>query len=359
MDPSVLIPTPDAIPLRWEWFYFLLILTFTLHILLANVMLGSGIIAFVGELKGGADPAATALQKDISEKLTFIIAFTVNFGVAPFLFLQVLYGHFIYVSSVLMAVYWLSVIALLIIAYYSAYYYKFRFETLKTNTRRFFIGTSVVILLFIGFLFANNMTLMLNPASWLRYFQNAEGTLLNLSDPTLFPRFLHFVTASLSVAGLFISILWSFKEKKGIPGAKENVDRGMKWFVCATMFQLFIGCWFMLSLPKDIMLLFMGHNLFATGIFLATFALAAMALLFGVYRKIGAATGSLLCLVFLMVLMRDIVRTAYLKPFFEVSQLMVLPHYSPFIFFTASLAVSIAVVAYVIRLAVKAQPPCP
>ncbi len=353
MDPSVLIPTPDAIPLRWEWFSFFLILTFTLHILLVNVMLGTGIIAFVGALKSEADYAMTSLEKDISEKLTFIIAFTVNFGVAPFLFLQVLYGHFIYVSSVLMAVWWLSVIALLIIAYYSAYYYKFRFETLKT-ARRFFIGTTVVLLLLIGFLFTNNMTLMLNPESWLRYFQNAEGTLLNLSDPTLFPRFLHFVTASLAIGGLFTSILWSFKEKKGIVGAKENVDRGMKYFIYASMVQLFVGFWFILSLPKDIMLLFMGHNMPATVIFLATFAFAAMSLLFGVYRKIGAATGSLLCLVFLMVLMRDIVRTAYLKPFFEISQLIVLPQYSPFIFFLASLAVSLAVVSYVIRLAVKA-----
>lgn len=354
MDPSVLIPTPDAIPLRWEWFYFFLIVTFMLHILLVNIMLGTGMIAFAGALKRDADYGMISLEKDISEKLTVIIAFTVNFGVAPFLFLQVLYGHFMYVSSVLMAVCWLSVIGLLIIAYYSAYYYKFRFETLKT-ARRFFIGTAVVILLFIGFLFTNNMTLMLNPESWFRYFQNAEGTLLNLSDPVLFPRFLHFVTASLAIGGLFISILWSFKEKKGIPCAKENVDRGMRYFIYASMVQLFIGCWFMLSLPKEIMLLFMGHDMFATVIFLATFALAAMSLLFGVYRKIGAATGSVLCLIFLMVLMRDIVRAAYLKPFFEVSQLIVLPQYSPFIVFTASLAVSIAIVSYVIRLAVKAE----
>jgi hypothetical protein len=56
--------------------------------------------------------------------------FSVNFGVAPLLFVQVLYGHFFYASSILMAVFWLAVIPLLIAAYYAAYLYGFRFGAL-------------------------------------------------------------------------------------------------------------------------------------------------------------------------------------------------------------------------------------
>ena len=40
------------------------------------------------------------------------------------LFLQVLHGNLIYTSSILMGVYWLSVIGLFILAYYRAYLYK-------------------------------------------------------------------------------------------------------------------------------------------------------------------------------------------------------------------------------------------
>jgi uncharacterized membrane protein YwaF len=42
MDPATLIPYRDTIPVHWGWFQFLLILTFGLHILFINAMLGSG-----------------------------------------------------------------------------------------------------------------------------------------------------------------------------------------------------------------------------------------------------------------------------------------------------------------------------
>ncbi|MDM8523487.1 hypothetical protein QUF80_08970 [Desulfococcaceae bacterium HSG8] len=346
MNPAILIPTPDPIPVHWGWFKFFLIVTFMIHILFVNIMIGTGIIAFfTRDRKEEAD----GLEKDISRKLTFIIAFTVNFGVAPLLFLQVLYGHFIYVSSMLMAVWWLSIIGLLIIAYYSAYYYKFRFDV--SDVRRYFIGTTVMILIFIGFLFTNNMTLMLTPEAWFSYFSNPEGTLLNLSEPSLFPRFLHFMTASAAVGGLFTAIIWSLKQKKGIPGAEKNINLGMKWFTIATLIQIPVGIWFLMALPRDLTRLFMGGDILHTTIFLISLALTALTLLFGFSRKVRSAAASAVVLVFFMIIMRDMVRTAWLQPFFEPSGLEVIPQYSPMILFLVSLVAGGGVVIYVIRLA--------
>ena len=58
------------------------------------------------------------------------MAFAVNFGVAPLLFVQVLYGHLFYTSSILVAVFRLAVIPLLIVAYYALYLHGFRFGVL-------------------------------------------------------------------------------------------------------------------------------------------------------------------------------------------------------------------------------------
>lgn len=359
MELSILIPTPDPIPVHWGWFKVFLIITFMIHILLVNIMIGVGIIAFFqsffksrfGKKKCSAGNHTSLLEKDFSEKLTFIIAFAVNFGVAPLLFLQVLYGHFIYVSSQLMAVYWLSVIGLLMTAYYSAYYYKFHFDTL--NKGIYLIGSAVLILLFIGFLFTNNMSLMMTPARWIAYFDNPGGTFLNLSEPTLLPRFLHFMTASVAIGGLFIAITWRLKQKKGIPGAKENVDLGMKWFIHATLLQIIIGFWFQMSLPKNIMMLFMGESRLHTMIFLISLCVAVLVLFFSIRRNIRLSAVSLLTLVFLMIIMRDMVRTAYLKPFFQLSDLTVFHQYSPLIFFLISLVLGIILIIYMIRLVFK------
>ena len=42
MDPDQLIPTPDVLPAPWVLFNVLLVVTFTFHLLVVNLMLGGG-----------------------------------------------------------------------------------------------------------------------------------------------------------------------------------------------------------------------------------------------------------------------------------------------------------------------------
>ena len=346
MNPVDLIPAADAIPVHWGWFKVLLILTFTVHILLMNAMLGGGIIALVSRFTD--DEGTRDLQKDVSGKLTFLIAFAVNFGVAPLLFLQTLYGHFFYASSQLMAVPWLSAVGLLIVGYYSAYLYKFKFEGLA-DRRNGFLGAAVIILLIVAFIFVNNMTLMITPISWPRYFDNPQGTLLNLSDPTLLPRYLHFMTASVAIGGLYIALVWDVRDRRGVPNARPNIRRGLNWFLYATLFQLIFGFWFQMRLPAGILNLFMGGGALHTGVFLLSLGALVLALIFGIRGKVRSTTAAALALVLLMVVMRDLVRTAYLAPYFSLDDLTVTGQYSPLIVFLIALALGALAVATAAR----------
>jgi hypothetical protein len=350
MDPAYLIPSPDPIPVPWGWFQFFLILTFVLHLLFMNTMLGTGIIAFVSHLK--RPKKEPPLTGDISKKLPYTIAFTVNMGVAPLLFMQVIYGHFFYVSSVLMAVYWISIIALLLIAYYSAYIYDFKYETLGA-AGALFIGVTVLILLFIGFLFTNNLTLMLHPEIWKEYFQKPGGTLLNLSDSTLIPRYLHFVTASVALGGLFIALLARFNSLKGVEEKNHQQDTGMKWFCYATLVQIIIGLWFLISLPSNITILFMGGSPFHSVVFLAGIAGVVLSLVFGFKKLLLPSTVSVIGTVIFMVIMRDLVRKAYLEPYFSLSTLKVIPQFSPLILFLCSFVAGLAIVGLILKMAMK------
>ncbi len=113
MDPLI-IPQPDTIPVSWGWFQFLLLLTFPLHLLAMNAMLGGLAIGIVQHLKGG--PTQKKLAHRIAVALPLVIAFVVNLGVAPLLFIQVLYGQFVYSSSVLMGISWILIVPILIIS---------------------------------------------------------------------------------------------------------------------------------------------------------------------------------------------------------------------------------------------------
>ena len=143
MNPAGLIPTPDTIPVHWVWFEILLTLTFVIHLLFMNVLLGSGLFAFWEEWRGRGGEPSSASQ--LSHAMPTALAMTVTFGVAPLLFIQVLYGQFIYTSSVLMAVLWLSVVGLLILAYYGLYIYHFKYQKLGGG-RRVVLGVAVLFI---------------------------------------------------------------------------------------------------------------------------------------------------------------------------------------------------------------------
>ncbi len=358
MDPSLLIPEPGMISVHWGWHKFFFILTFVLHLLFMNAMLGGTIIALVRSLKG--KPQDIFVAKHISLKLPYAIAFTVNMGVAPLLFIQVLYGNFIYTSSLLMGWYWLSVIGIIIVAYYSAYLFDFKFDTLGFF-RSISIAVCAVLMLIVAFLFTNNMTLMLTPEKWIQYFSNPKGTILNLQEFTLIPRYLHFVCASIAVGGLFLAIFGKIKTEKDVAanavtenhGYEKMILAGMQWFSHATLIQMIIGIWFALTLPEDIMHLFLGGNSIATLLMVCVIASAGAALFFGFKNQVWLSTGTVIFTIIAMVLVRDIVRTAYLKPYFSLSDLTIVPQYSPMIIFIVTLVAGMGLTGYMLKLATK------
>lgn len=351
MNPADLIPAPDAIPVSWGWFQVLLIATFVVHLLLMNAMLGGAIIALLASFR--RDERSLAITRDAAAKIPFTVAFAVNAGVAPLLFLQVLYGHLVYTSSILMAAYWLSVILLLLVAYYSLYLFYFKFDALGAG-RAVVVGLATVLLLAIAFLFTNNWTLALAPERWEGYFTRPGGVLLNLSEPTLWPRYLHFVFGSLAVGGLFIALLWDRRARRGVPDARENVTVGLRWFTHATVAQVLLGSWWLMALRADVRKLFMGGSIFATALLGVGFVLALLAIVTGFRRRIWPTVWLTVATMVVMVLMRDTVRAGYLASYFHPSQLTVVPQYSPLILFLVSFAIGIAFVIYMLRLAARA-----
>jgi hypothetical protein len=352
MDPALLIPTPDAIPVSWGWFQALLLLTLFCHILLMNVMLGTAFIALINHL--GNNGRSTPCTREISQKLPFTIAFAVNFGIAPFLFVQVLYGHFLYTSSILMAVFWLSIIALLIAAYGLAYVYKYQY-TKMADSRALISGMITLLFLVIAFFFVNNMTLMQLPSSWSRYFVHPGGLLLNLGDPTLFPRYLHFMISAVAVGGLAIALYFSYQQKKGATDAQQWIEYGCQWFGFATLLNFAIGLWFLAALPQGIL-----TTSTTTGILLLLslaggIVLSIPALIYGFTARVTTALPYILGTIALMICARSLLRTAMLAPVFSVSQLPVSPSYAPFLFFLLFLAGGLILIIWMLRFAFRSS----
>lgn len=349
MNSPALFPAPDAIPVPWGWFEALLLVTFVLHLLFMNTMVGSAIIAFIEHARGGGKDAHRESLRDTSVRLPYVIAFAVNLGVPPLLFFSVLWGNVGYVTTTLMAVWWLSIIAVLILAYYGAYLYKYRFDKLGARGA-VLIGFVALSLLFVGFLFVNNFSMMLNPGAWQAYFENPSGTLLNLGDATLWPRYLHFVAASIAVGGLFRALVWRRREEAGDAAAGERVKAGMRWFFWATLVQVVVGIWYLLAQPTAVRGLFLGGSLAHTGLLSLGLMLALSMLVMAHRRKVILVTFHLVATIGVMAVVRELVRFASLEEGFSPARLEVVPQYSPMILFLVAFAVGIALVVYMLKI---------
>ena len=350
MDLTSLIPSADTIPAPAWLFLVLDILLFTIHILLINVILGGSLIISVSRLKSRDDTLDSRLHGSIASKIPTTFALSVNMGVAPLLFLQVIYGNLFYASSVLLAVYWILIIPLIILAYYGAYIH-IRKYTSAAFLSKVAIWVTAIILLYIGFVFVNNMTLMIQPDQWGSYFENRNGTILNWGDVTLIPRYLHFVAASVAVAGLFMAMIWSSRQKKGIEGADTKVKSSLLIFGYATIVQVVIGLWFLLAIPREFMLNFMGGDILSTILFMLGFLSAIGAIATAFANKFRPTLSMMLVTILSMVLIRHQFRAMYLDGKFSLGSLELVPQYSVMILFFVVLAVGLYAVWYMLKAA--------
>ncbi len=351
------IPHPDPMPLPAPVWLLrtLLLLTFFLHVLFMNCLLGGTAVALVCTLRRTSSAFSARLAADLGRILPAIFAFTITLGVAPLLFLQVMYGQLLYASSILIGVPWLAIIAMVVIAYYGVYFYSMKQHEQKGKTT---VVLALVLLLLasIAFVYSNNFTLMLTPERWLDlYHSNASGWNLNWSEPTLFPRYLHFLLGALAVTGLGLLVM--ALRQQADEYRQWLIEQGSMLFTGATLINFGVGFWFLVKLPSPARLAFVGGNGLATTLlgFGFLLPLAAVAHLIMAKTKkspnrtlvIGISCGVLTVAV--MVVMRDLLRNLVLAPYFSPDQLPVAPQWSIIGIFVVLFLAGLATLYYMLR----------
>ena len=169
------------------------------------------------------------------------------------------------------------------------------------------------------------------------------------SQPVFWPRFLHMLCGSLAIGGLFVALLGQFKKAYDPDLAKHALHVGMNSFFILTVINILIGFWYLLSLPKELMTLFMGGNSGATAAFVGALLLMAGTLYGAWEKKLWLTLSHGVVLVVVMTFMRSWLRTEYLKDVFTLDQLQVVPQYSPMVFFFVTLAAGIVCLVWLIK----------
>jgi|GEM_PF-168635 len=318
------IPLPQ--PLPPQILVVLLILSFLVHILFVNLMLGGSILTLWAEIKGLKNKSYDSLALEIANTITVNKSLAVVLGVAPLLLINTLYTVFFYSSNILTGGMWISIVPIVTAAFLLLYYHKYswgKYEN-KKRTHLVIIGTAVFLLLFVPFIFLSNINLMLFPGKW----EEVKGFFSAMMMRNVIPRYLHFLCASLAVTGLF---LFGYMKRRGydvmqhLPGFSRYTLL-KKWYslaLIASLCQLGLGPLNLFTLP--------WHAVEPGLIYiLVTGAAAAIAAIFMLWRELeGPETelgkyfipiaAILTITVLLMGTGRHVYRAAALSPFQEKS----------------------------------------
>ncbi len=349
------LPQPAPPVLLWA----LLQLTFLLHLVAMNVVLGGSILALHWRFSRRAEgaPQRAALLAFFAKALPVAVAAAVSLGVAPLLFVQVLYGRLFFTSSILMAWFWLAIVPLVILAYSGAYLLAFREEALGGRSR----GVAGLVALFfvtVAFLQVSNATRALRPDTFLEaYRANGRGVTLNLGDPTFWPRYLHVLLGAVAVAALGAALYGVLRRAPDPALAAWAIRRGTTVFGVATAANVFVGMLFLLAQPKPVLIRLVGGDawamtLLALGILLGIAAAGLALLALGAkdaVRVTWAQAGVLAATLVVMVLLRDQVRQLALRDAGFEHPAWVTTQWGPLAVFVVLLFGAVATIAWMTR----------
>ncbi len=245
---------PFGVPFFPWVFQLLMVLTFALHIISVNLAVGGIAVSVYEHFKGGE--YNRKLSQMLAKVATISLSSAIVLGVAPLLFVQVIYDPFWYVSNSLSA--WWAIAFLLFITLGFLAHYVFYLKRHKNPAGYGLFGLSgLVFVLAAGVVMSALSVQALVPGAWLDWY-SANGSLVT-TGTTLYKfelgRFLHFIVPSFINIGIFMMLYaWYFRPRADIDGAwLDWVGRaGVKVAKIATMIEIVIGFWWLVMIPADL-----------------------------------------------------------------------------------------------------------
>jgi len=357
---SNLIPALDPAPLPGpQWlFHVLWVVTFLIHLAFVNTVLGGSLLAALAGLAGSG---RREIRTTLVEINSWAISLAITFGIAPLLFMQVLFGRFFYTATILVAWAWLGMLVILTVAYYFNYVAKFRLRAGK-GAAGVLVVEALLFLAVAGIQVTVNL-LHLQPARWEQVAANSWAA---LSDPTFAPRLLHFVLAAVAMAGALLAWVAVRRAGKGGDAAALGgmAHFGIRAALIATLLQLVDGFWLLLALPESVLRAFMRGGP-VTMVPLGVGILAGVLLLLVLAQisdplaqptKVRRAAELIVGAMVFMVLTRHQLREIYLAPSRGDEQVAVAAQWGALAMFLVVFVVCVGLTVYAVVSGVKDRP---
>ncbi len=247
---------PAGVPTYPIIFIGLGVLTFALHILFVQLMLGTSAITIFGAFKNDAKWRRLAAAMLEIAKVSVSVAIVI--GVAPLLFVQVVYDPHWYTSNVLSADWVIGFIIILILAYWSMYAYYFMNSKNKDKTveprGRIWMLVSLALMLVVGFIMHSLTSQILHPELWKEWY--LQNGVLDYSGSKLHAynlwRFAFFISLAIPVTGAMLVTYRRFKmvrEDADMDYLDFAANVGKKWIAVGSVISFVLYVAWMMTIP--------------------------------------------------------------------------------------------------------------
>ncbi len=168
---------PFGFPFPTAFYLTLYVVTLVLHVLCMNyVIAGAGWLAFAGLFPGARRRDASPLSQTIRDWLPFALGAAITAGVAPLLFVQILYQEPFYTANLLLSHRWMAILPVLIVGFYLLYLLKSRIAADWSARSRLLAGlVAFACFAFTGYSWAENHLLSLGGKEvWAPFYESGS-----------------------------------------------------------------------------------------------------------------------------------------------------------------------------------------
>lgn len=341
-------PDPIGIPAPAPLLVFLLVFTYALHSLFVGTVVGGTVLAGAQAIavRRGND-ALRPLGSHLARALPVAMAFSITTGVAPLLFVQLLFGQFFYTASVFVGWTWFSVVPVLMVGYYGLYHWALAGRGARPAPG-WGLAAALAALAWTAFAMVTNMSLYAHPERFPEAF-NLAGTALNTSEPT-FPARLSHALLNFVVIGSSYVLLVGHLLGEGVAG--QSVRRlGLRWLLGSLAAQAAVSLWYYQALPESLR----SGGVQTAGMVVAAASGVTMAAGWAAAARASAgrlwpavATAATVAMAAGLAVARHGVRMASLGPFLQEQAWALDAQWVPFGLFVALLLAGLALVGYLL-----------
>jgi len=229
---------PAGVPSHPIVFLVLGVVTFALHMAAVQVMLGAGVLTLRGAFSAERYWRRLAAAMLTTAKIAVSVAIVI--GVAPLLFVQVVYDPFWYTSNVLSAWWVIGFILLLIAGYIAMYVFYWKNHDIEADGGRggIWMVASLALLLSVGFIVHSLTNQMLFPENWMAWYApngvvQPDGKSLHYWN---LPRFGFFIALSVPVVGA-----WLFAYRRYLQASEQPDAAYLAWLAPLAQKLMIVG----------------------------------------------------------------------------------------------------------------------